>query len=300
MTNFTRDVKRELLTSQVKDDVLFYAFSAVIATDGSSLDGQEFTLISGNERVFEYFLQICERLNVAVSLKNAMLDPKSSQDRLTFLLNGESVREHYVLPPTPDEEKKAFQNRALAYLRAAFLGGGSCTLPRDGAKTGYHLEFQFFDRNVASRFCEMLDGLELFGREHVRGKGGRYVVYLSSREAISDFLSVVGARSALKKLENVSFEREKSNRRNRVNNCFIGNADKTAIASAERIVVLRQMQEQKLLDELDAPLREAAEYRIEYPTLSLAELAQKMGISKSCLNHRMRKLMKIYSDNTHD
>ena len=295
MTNFTRDVKRELLTQPVKDDALRYAFSAIIATDGTP-EGEEIALVSGNERVFEYFLLICERLQIDVSLKNAMLDPKSSQDRLTFSLKGESVRAGYLLPPAAEEEGRHFQSRALAYLRAAFLGGGSCTLPRDGSKTGYHLEFQFFDPTVAERFCEMLDGLELFGREHTRGNGGRYIVYLSSRESISDFLSVVGAKSALKKFESVSFERDKSNRRNRVNNCFIGNADKTATASAERIVVLQKMQQQGLLDGLPAPLRETAEYRIDYPTLSLAELAQKMGIGKSCLNHRMRKLMKIYSD----
>lgn len=293
MTNFTRDIKKDLLSVAPDDGVLSYAFSAILSTGGCKIEEEEINLVSGSERVAEYFLSVCERLGVEARLKKAMKDPKSAQDRLTFSLDGNAVRARFTLPPSPDEEGEDFQSKALAYLRASFLGGGCCTIPHERSKTGFHLEFRFFDGVVSNRFCAMLDGLELWGREHAAGKGNKFIVYLSSREAISDFLSVSGARSALKKFESISVERERNNRENRVNNCYIGNADKTAIASAEHIVALTQLQESGMLETLPEPLKKAAEYRIRYPMLSLSELAQKMGISKSCLNHRMRKLMQI-------
>ena len=44
---------------------------------------------------------------------------------------------------------------------------------------------------------------------------------------------------------------------------------------------------------LDAALRETARLRIENPELSLAQLAALAEVSKSCLNHRLRKLVEL-------
>ena len=124
-------------------------------------------------------------------------------------------------------------------------------------------------------------------------RGDRFVVYLKSREAISDFLSVSGANAALKRFEEVSAEREESNRFNRVSNCFAGNADRSAIASAGQIVALVEMQHETGFLGLSDELLETARTRIENPTLSLSELSLRLGVSKSCLNHRLRKLMRL-------
>ena len=47
------------------------------------------------------------------------------------------------------------------------------------------------------------------------------------------------------------------------------------------------------LEGLEPPLREAAEARLADKEGSLKELAGRLGVSKSCLNHRLRKLLKI-------
>ena len=221
-------------------------------------------------------------------------DPKRRRDKITFFCGGENAL--YVVNETRALRAHLEDNSdaALYYLRAAFLGGGSCTLPRDGASTGYHLECVFFTQERAEEFCDLLAGFELFGK--LVPRGDTFVAYVKSREAISDVLSVLGANNALKKLDAVSAARARTNNENRIQNCMAGNADKAAIASAAQTVALQKLQESGTLQTLPEALRQTALARLENPTLSLSELALTLGVSKGGLNHRMRKLMQIYKE----
>ena len=107
---------------------------------------------------------------------------------------------------------------------------------------------------------------------------------------------MLGAEGALKKFNAVSAAREQSNNENRIQNCMAGNADKAAIASAAQTLALQKLRDGGELNDLPRPLREAAQARLSHPTLSLSELAALLGVSKSGLNHRMRKLMQIYGE----
>ena len=294
MANFTHDVKRDFLQEFPESkDTCAAALSALLNTAGYRSQQGDVVFVSENECVAEFFLRLTEVFAVRAELWTAAHDPKRQKDKLTFFCAGEEAK-RLLLFASPETGAFRFaeaDDTALAYLRAAFLGGGSCTLPRGGAKTGYHLEFSFSGLEQAESFCEVLETFHLFGK--VCKRGDRFVVYLKSREAISDFLSVSGANAALKRFEEVSAEREESNRFNRVSNCFAGNADRSAIASAGQIVALVEMQHETGFLGLSDELLETARTRIENPTLSLSELSLRLGVSKSCLNHRLRKLMRL-------
>ena len=181
---------------------------------------------------------------------------------------------------------------ALAYIKGAFLGGGSCIVPgKEGGKTGYHLEFVFPEKRAADDFRRLLDDAELLAK--VVERNGCAVVYIKSKETISDFLSVVGAANALKKFSHLVEKRDEANNSNRAANCFSGNADKSATAAVRQVLAIRAIEETSGLDSLETELKETAEARLNNPALSLKELAQRLGISKSCLNHRMRKIEEI-------
>lgn len=189
--------------------------------------------------------------------------------------------------------KKTVSDRecALAYIKGAFLGGGSCILPSDGGRTGYHLEFVFPEQKPAEDFRALLDGEELLAKT-VR-RSGAFVVYVKSKETISDFLSVVGAENALKKFSLLVEKRDEANRNNRAANCFSGNADKTATAAVRQVMAIRAIEENVGLCSLEEEMRETAKARLDYPALSLKELAEKLNVSKSCLNHRLRRIEEI-------
>lgn len=295
--NFTREIKRELAPLAPADNLCALAqFSALLFTSGSMRGGSTpcFEFTSENERVVELFLGLAEQIyGIRLEVKEATLDPKRESDKLTFFYSGERAR-RILKEVNALAADRLFGDAAICYARGAFLGSGSCTLPRGGSKTGYHLEFAFPSRTSADRFRRLLEQFELISKSLVRGE--RYVVYFKSREAISDFFSVVGANAAIKQLDEVSAAREESNRLNRVENCMAGNADKAAIASAEQVIALRELARCGGLMQLDEPLKSTAEARLTSPELSLKELAKKLNISKGGLQHRMRKLMEICAE----
>lgn len=292
--SFTGEIKRELLrSSPTERGEMLALLCGALDTGGDRLfsNGEPFgfSFTSENEKSAEYLLRLVELcFGVRMTVTEAVRDPKHGRDKLTFSLLGErsgKLAEEIDL----HNAEHAFSEEGQAYLKGAFLCGGSCTLPREGARTGYHLEVVFPLQEYAERFCELLEGFQLLGSALRRGE--RSVVYLKSREGIADFLSVIGASGALEKLESVTAAREENNNRNRVENCTAGNADRAAIASAALIVAIGEMKKDGTLDTLPAPLREAAQARLLEPTLTLAELAERLSITKSCLNHRLRKLM---------
>ncbi len=296
--NFTSEIKRELLheipEKQCCRTALLRAFldtAGSRAMSGGAKQGAAFT--SEHEDVAEYILALAAQLGFAMTLTEAVRDPKHGRDKLTF-----SCRDARLATALGETERDLQENECClsAYLKGAFLGGGSCTLPRGTGKTGYHLEFIFHEERAAGNFCELLERLQLLGS--VVRRGETFVVYVKNRDTISDFLSAVGAAGALRKLEQVSAVREENNQENRVLNCMAGNADKSAIASAAHVVAISGLQREGLLAALSKPLRDTAQARLAFPTYSLAELASELGISKSCLNHRLRKLMQIYSESS--
>ena len=123
-----------------------------------------------------------------------------------------------------------------------------------------------------------------------------FVVYLKSRESISDLLYLVGAESALRKLNKLADKKDEKNRINRVANCMQRNFDKSVVASVRHIRAIERIEETVGLSALDETLRKTAEARLADKEASLKELSERLQVSKSCLNHRLRKLVKIADD----
>lgn len=292
--NFTGEIKRDLLAHFPAGKAGAAAALAAILSTCGSLKGDGFEVVSENEKVAEYFLRLLEMFGVRPELTGVSQDPKRKRDKLAFSCGGEDARRIISMTRSLREHLSEDEQAALCYLRAAFLGGGSCTLPKDGSSTGYHFECVFSSCVRAEEYCELLSAFELFCKLVPRGE--KYVCYVKSREAISDLLSVLGAESALKKLDAVSARREANNNENRIQNCIAGNADKAAIASAAQTLAMSALKEEGRLAALSPELRESAEARLTHPTLSLSELASLLGMSKGGLNHRMRKLMKLYEE----
>ena len=149
----------------------------------------------------------------------------------------------------------------------------------------------FSNKFLADDCCELLALHEILAR-CVQRKGS-YVVYLKSRESISDFLFLTGAEGALAKLNRLADKKDEKNRINRVANCLQKNYDKSVLASVKQIRAIERIDALVGLSELDDALRETAAARLADKEASLKELSERLNISKSCLNHRLRKLVKL-------
>ena len=78
-------------------------------------------------------------------------------------------------------------------------------------------------------------------------------------------------------------------------NCDSANADKVVIAAQEQLEAIRYIVREFGLDALPEPLKDAALLRIANPEASLSDLAQLSypQVTKSCLSHRLKKIMSL-------
>ncbi len=176
-----------------------------------------------------------------------------------------------------------------AFLRGAFLAGGSVTEP---AKR-YHLELAT-SHAQASR--ELLALLADMGRQPGQTiRNGSQVTYFKSSDQIEELLTLMGAPVSAMALMNARAEKELRNGVNRRVNCEAANLDKAVDAAQEQLEAIRRLYRLDRVESLPAALKETIVLRETYPELTLSQLAEEFEppITKSCLNHRLRKLVEL-------
>ena len=175
-----------------------------------------------------------------------------------------------------------------AFLRGAFLAGGSVTDPAKRC----HLELVTDHKNVAGETVSVLQ--EMGFNPRVTARAGHHVIYFKQSEAAEDFFTTIGASGAAMELMSAKVEKEMRNAINRQINCDSANADKTVSAALSQLDRIRVIEREIGLENLPSDLAETALLRIANPEASLSDLAALSDppVTKSCINHRMRKLMR--------
>ncbi|MCC8091125.1 MAG: DNA-binding protein WhiA [Oscillospiraceae bacterium] len=184
----------------------------------------------------------------------------------------------------------------VSFLRGAYLAGGSITDP----EKGYHLELVTDHKNVSGEMFSILLELGFSPKDTMRA--GHYVIYFKQSEAIEDFFTLIGAPNAAMEIMSAKVEKDMRNAVNRRVNCDSANADKIVSAAQAQLEQIRKIERETGLENLPEDLREVALLRIANPEASLADLAllSPGGMSKSGINHRMRKLMAYKADAAQD
>ena len=175
-----------------------------------------------------------------------------------------------------------------AFLRGAFLAGGSVTDP----EKGYHLELTTTHGSVSRETFTLIQEAVGFAPKSAR-RGGGHVLYLKQSDMISDFLTFLGAPVSAMGIMEARLEKELNNKVNRRCNCDEANTSKVVEAAQEQLAVIRTLKEQGKLAHLPQKLQQAAKAREENPYASLTELAAMMEppITKPAMNHRLKKLV---------
>lgn len=180
----------------------------------------------------------------------------------------------------------------LAFLRGAFLSGGSATAPQKG----YHLELVTSHYYVNRELIALMLELGYSPKETTRKSN--YVTYFKQSELIEDFLTAIGAPVSAMAIMSTKVEKNLRNGINRRVNCDAANADKTVDAAQEQLAAIRVLATNGSMEGLNEKFQEAARLRQENPELSLSDLAVlcEPPVTKSCLNHRLRKLIALSKD----
>jgi len=191
---------------------------------------------------------------------------------------------HVNLPVVEEECCKA------AFLRGAFLAGGSVTDP----EKGYHMELSTTHQSVARETNVLIREVMTFAPK-IAKRGGGQVLYLKQSEQISDFLTYLSAPVAAMGIMETRLEKELNNKVNRRCNCDDANTSKVVEAAQEQLGAIRTLRDSGQLDKLPEKMKQAALARENNPSASLSELAAMMEppITKPAMNNRMKKLLQL-------
>ena len=176
-----------------------------------------------------------------------------------------------------------------AFLRGVFFAGGSITDPLKR----YHLELTTSHLQV-SRELEVLLRECGYPPKSVT-RNGSFVTYFKQSDQIEDFLTLIGAPVAAMNVMSAKMEKDLRNSVNRRLNCDSANLDKAVEAAMEQLEAIRKLAAAELLEKQPDKLQQTAALRLAYPELTLSELAAEFDppVTKSCLNHRLRKLVEL-------
>ncbi|WP_017414105.1 DNA-binding protein WhiA [Clostridium tunisiense] len=223
--------------------------------------------------------------NVYVVIIPEDIDVRTLLEEVGVLEREELLTINYGIPENmiDDELKKR------AYIRGAFLGGGSISNPE---KT-YHLEFVTHNFDYATELSKLINTYGLSSK--VIQRKNSFVIYIKEGEQIVDLLNIISAHSSLLQLENIRIMKEMRNNVNRLVNCETANLSKTVNAAVRQVESIKLIEEEIGLDRLPKNLREVAELRLEFPDESLKELGAMLNppVGKSGVNHRLRRIEKI-------
>ena len=175
-----------------------------------------------------------------------------------------------------------------AFLRGAFLGGGSISRP----SSDYHLEMVTGNEDFARSIIKVMHTFSM--KAKLTDRKNDYIVYLKDGESITNFLRVIGAHNSMMEFEGVRVLKEMRNNVNRRVNCETANLGKVVKAAVRQVNCIKFIDEHRGLSELPEALQETAKLRLKYPEASLNELVEYSGgIGKSGINHRLKKLQEL-------
>jgi hypothetical protein len=211
-------------------------------------------------------------------------------DALAVLVDAGVVDRRHAPLVRPPRRVVARRCCRRAYLRGAFLGGGSLTSRRSA-----HLELRTASQEAADLLCELaeVEGVRL----GVLERRTHSVAYAKDWDAIESLLALMGASGAVLALEERSVIAAARAQANRLANADHANLVRTSRAAQTQVEAAARLRADGRLDKLPAELREAGELRLRFPNDSLRELAARTepAASRAAVHRRLRRLQELAS-----
>ncbi|MDG4514990.1 DNA-binding protein WhiA [Streptococcus suis] len=298
--SFTVQVKEELLLQSNQNKSELSAIIKLAGSLGLASSGLTLSISTENAKIarhiYELFFHLYQikaeiRHHQKSNLKKNRVYSVFVQDGVNEILNDLHLADSFFGLDT-GISPRVLENDSWsqAYLRGAFLASGSVKDPEKGK---YQLEIASVYSDHAYDLANLMQKFLLDAKVIERSKGT--ITYLQRAEDIMDFLLVIGAEDAKTEFENVKLLREARNDLNRATNAEAANIAKTVTASMKTINNIIKIMDTIGIDQLSGDLQEIAQLRIQHPDYSIQQLAESLSqpITKSGVNHRLRKLNKI-------
>ena len=285
-----RTEKISLLSSYIRNNAVITEKSILINTENMEISKYIFELFKELYNIFPIIT-----VRKSFNFKKSMSYLLKIDSHLNLILKDLSlINEDGYFINIPREYIYTEDDDKMSYLRGVFLATGSINDPKTSR---YHLEFLIDDYDYSLFVCELLDYFNLNSKLIERNNG--FMIYIKEAEKISDFLRIMKAYNAVLYFEDIKAYREHKNLVNRLNNCEQANVEKTINSALNQVSDIELIENKIGIDALDEKLQTVCVYRKKYKEASLSELSNIISmetntkVTKSGLNHRMRKIKEI-------
>ncbi len=289
--SFSQDVKNELIKIEYEKSCCEKAMLYGICIFGKSFSSFGVSMQSENEELAKLYKELIKKYC------NVECDVKRSPGGRNYSVNIEDSAEcDKILGAFGHGDKGSLkinhsnfdcEGCINAFVAGAFLSCGTVSTPQKD----YHLEFTVPYLNLSKSLVTLLGEIELSPK--TSNRKGYNIVYFKGSESIEDCLYLMGASSAMFEMMNIEIVKDFRNKANRTANCEAANIEKTVKASFAHIKAIEKIESTKGLDYLKNDLKEMAVLRRDNPEMSLAELSKLSGMSRSGVNHRLKRIVEI-------
>lgn len=295
--SFASEVKKEATLLDISARHCKIAMLTGLFLCGSvSINSKGLTFITENEHVEKRAFTLIKELltdckidseKSNISYKLILRDNKDRNSILQLLKLNKNLGEAIDLSEI-DLTKSCCKR---AFITGCFMGGGSLSNP----DKSYHFEIVCRTKKLACMIDGILKDFDI--KSKIISRKDVFVVYVKESESIASVLLVLGTSNALMELENIRIKKQFINQINRKVNFETSNICRVASAADKYIIAIEKLVEKVGMSGIDAGLQEVALLRMNNPDKSLQELSDiSNGLSKSCINHRLRRLKKMADD----
>lgn len=313
--SFSRNSKEEILRAEIEDDTAALAFlSGLIHSCGeiAKINNKiSIKIVSDVDKLFSYCQKIIRRLygdNIEPEIsenyninKNVFYEIAFDVEKFKRLLMDVGVIDFSdELSFNFDIDKNLLleEETRRAFIKGVYIGSSTSSIKLSSdtyqsCGSGYHMEFVSQSHKFLLDFSNILAEYNIIGKIFERKNS--YVLYVKDVNTIQDMLALVGANESVLNLSNEIIMRELRNKVNRQVNCINANINRTVEASLKQVNAINTIINTIGLENLSEDLQEVAVLRLANQEESLDELLKlsTIKLTRSGLNHRFRKLIKI-------
>lgn len=327
MEEISNVVKKELYSAELADECLLPFLSGAIRGSGEvSLlrTGYEVEFIHADKEFIDLLSDVVYRLEgVKTERTETVIDGEKKytlyiDSHLSNILLERCmiVKDKYeLIQGIPEELFPSSVDRAdinlpedlssaakRAYLRGLYLSCGNLRVPDDieewsqnKTKSGYLLSLNLNSYYVEDDVIKLIVEQAETDASSVMARPRGFTVFIKNSQVICNFLTAIGSNIGVLRLYEVITNRKMKNDMNRLQNFEIANIDKTVFSSARQIAAIKEVDKKIGLKNLSDGLRLVCEYRLQNVEAGLEEIAKMFDppVTKSCVNHRMRRIMEL-------
>ncbi|RLD15349.1 MAG: DNA-binding protein WhiA [Caldiserica bacterium] len=291
--SFTSLVKKELISFQpINEDEILAEVKGILLASGLVVlkrDSIDIVFKSTDPQILRRIILLSKKI---MGNEREVLVEKGKRRKFYKLIHSFNKRNFFLSGIIDNDDLKVHfkpksEKEASAFLRGVFLGCGTVTDPRKE----YYLELRLSEDSSFFEIMELVQILHFNFKSRIRRN--KRVLYLQSRNGIKEFLGFIGASSSFLSLLDQEIKMDlKESLTTKINYEMrnIGKIVDSYLKIRDAILFLKK---EGVFNNLTPALKKAAEVRLKYPDKSLREVAGIIGISKSALNHRLRRILKI-------